>query len=338
MGSIRALVHLGPMKTGTSAFAAHLSRRAEAGTLPQHVIYPTGDLWFPSRGHIVKHHDLIELARAPLRRDSGERRRITTVTPTEIRARFDAQAAEARRRGGDVVVVMVCEIADQRAMPALADILAEYFDLVDFVIVAREQSSALRSLFAQQIRMWNRSEVDSLDPHGFVNKHVKQGSYNYATLWDKWNPAPGAPYSMHFVPYRDGGKGTDDLSQDVFSAVGLGPFPHDPDTLTGDRIHSTFSERAMARLASIKRWANRLRVVPGAKAIAERVFVAALKAAHHEANNSTSFQSWSFTAVERASIRAAYRQSNEQFRSKLGKIAREARWKSWFDHVLGDAV
>ena len=188
MGKVRALVHLGPMKTGTSAFAAHLSHRLGAGTLPAHIIYPADDLWFPARGGIVKHHDLVEVAPAPMN-ETGERLRKTEVTPEMVLERFALMAAEAKRRKGDVLVVMVCEIADQRATPELGRILRQYFDQVDFVIVVRDQPSALRSLLGQQIRMWNRKYVDTLDARVFTRRHATRGSYDYARLWDKWAPA-----------------------------------------------------------------------------------------------------------------------------------------------------
>jgi len=334
MSKIRLLVHLGPMKTGTSAFAAHLSRRASAGTLPSSVIYPTGDLWFTPRGGIVKHHDLVEIAVAPLN-VTGERRRNTEATPELLRERFSAIAAEASGRGGDVHVVMVCEIADQRATPELGKVLREYFDTVDFVIVARDQASAVRSLLGQQIRMWNRTDVVTLNSDDFASKHAALGSYDYSRLWDKWNVG-SKDYTVHFVPYRDGA-GTDDLSQDIFTAVGFGDFPHSPDLLGGERIHSTFSHRWMSILAAIKRWGLRLAAIPGALALGRWAFDVVVRQAHAEIerNSMRPRGTWTLSAAERSFIREVYRESNQQFRDKLGTAATNARWTEWFAYTLG---
>ena len=334
MSKVRLLVHLGPMKTGTSAFAAHLSRRASAGTLPQSVIYPTGDLWFSARGEIVKHHDLVEVAPAPLHVE-GERRRNTEATPELLRERFAAIAAEAASRGGEVKVVMVCEIADQRATPQLGAVLREYFDTVDFVIVAREQISAVRSLLGQQIRMWNRTDVDTLDSEDFTRKHAQRGSYDYSRLWDKWNTA-SQDFTIHFVPYRDGA-GADDLSQDVFTAVGFGEFPHSPDLLNGARIHSTFSRVRMRDLAAIKRWGRRLAAIPGARALSRWAFNSVVRQAHAEIsrNSSRTRDTWTLSSAEQSFIREQYQDSNNQFRLKLGADAANARWTDWFSRTLG---
>lgn len=337
MSKVRLLVHLGPMKTGTSSFAYHFSRLASAGKLPQSVIYPIGDLWFPARGEIVKHHDLVELAAAPLNA-SGERRRNTVATPALIRSRLSAIVAEATSREGDVRVVMVCEIGDQRATPKLGKILREYFDTVDFVIVARDQSSAIRSLLAQQIRMWDRTDVTALDSEAFTRKHAARGSYDYARLWDKWNTG-SKDYSVHFVPYRSG-VGPTDLSQDVFSAVGFGEFPRSPELKTEERIHSTFSPKRMNDLATIKRWALRLTFIPGARAASRWLFHVVVRRAHAEIkrNSMRPSDTWSLSPAERDFVAEKYRSSNEQFREKLGAEGGNARWTEWFAQTIGPAT
>ena len=336
MPKVRLLVHLGPMKTGTSAFAYHLSRRASAGTLPPSLIYPRGDLWFPARGEIVKHHDLVEVAPAPLN-GAGERRRSTEATPRLLRERFSAIAAEAATRGGDVRVVMVCEIGDQRATPKLAKVLREYFDTVDFVIVARDQPSAIRSLLGQQIRMWDRTDVNALDSENFTRKHASRGSYDYARLWDKWN-TDSEDYAVHFVPYRSGG-GADDLSQDIFSAVGFGDFPHSPDLVNGTQIHSTFSHKRMRDLAAIKHWALRLALIPGARALNRWLFDLVVRRAHAEIkrNSTRPSNTWTLSLSERNFVNAEYRKSNDRFRHQLGAEGKNARWAEWFGQTLGPA-
>jgi len=325
------------MKTGTSSFAFHFSRLASAGTLPQSVIYPTGNLWFPARGEIVKHHDLVELAAAPVKA-SGERRRGTVATPARIRRRLSAIVTEARARGGDVRVVMVCEIGDQRATPKLGKVLREYFDTVDFVIVARDQPSAIRSLLAQQIRMWDRTGVTALDSEAFTRKHAARGSYDYARLWDKWNTGSN-DYAVHFVPYRSG-VGTADLSQDIFDSVGFGDFPHSPDLVNGERIHSTFSHKRMNDLATIKRWAHRLSVIPGAREVFRWFFAFVVRRAHDELkrNSMQPQDSWMLSPRERSFIMKEYRQSNIHFREKLSAEGESAQWTEWFAQSLGPAT
>jgi len=334
MSKVRLLVHLGPMKTGTSSFAYHFSRLASAGTLPQSVIYPTEDLWFPARGEIVKHHDLVEIAVAPLN-VAGERRRNTDATPALIRERLSAVVAEAASRGGDVRVVMVCEIGDQRATPKLGKVLREYFDTVDFVIVVRDQPSAIRSLLAQQIRMWDRTDVTDLDSEDFTRKHAARGSYDYSRLWDKWNTG-SKDYTVHFVPYRSG-LGSNDLSQDIFSAAGFGDFPNSPDLNNGERIHSTFSHKRMRDLATIKRWALRLAAIPGTRPLIRSVFDFVVRRAHAELkrNSMNPGDTWMLSSAESSFIVEKYRKSNKQFRDKLGAEGEKPRWTEWFAQTLG---
>lgn len=335
MSSTRVIVHLGPMKTGTSAFAAHLSRRADDNDLPANIIYPTGDLWFPRAGSITKHHDLVELAPAPPA-NATERRRETSVTPALIRAKFADIASEAKSRKGDITVVMVCEIADQRAMPALGTVLREFFDRVDFVIVAREQSSALRSLMGQQIRMWKRREVLSTNPRDYMAKQVRKGSYDYSMLWDKWQTG-SRDSTVHFVPYRDG-SGTDDLSQDIFSAVGAGKFPHSDAVLNGERIHGNFTAVGMRQLALIKRMAHLFRAIPGVDSFGKYVFDRLVGRLHAEVQRGevTRDRTWRFSPQDEAACRDAYRDSNLRFQASLGSVASDKQWETWFARALGD--
>ena len=43
----RALVHLGPVKTGTTALSRYFTLTNKFGLTPKSIIYPAGDLWFP---------------------------------------------------------------------------------------------------------------------------------------------------------------------------------------------------------------------------------------------------------------------------------------------------
>jgi hypothetical protein len=323
------------MKTGTSAFAAHLSHRADHGDLPDSLIYPSGDLWFPRAGSITKHHDLVELAPMPPA-NALERRRETSATPELIREKLAAIAAEAHSRKGSVTVVMVCEIADQKATPELGSVLREYFDRVDFVIVAREQSSALRSLMGQQIRMWKRREILSTDPDQYLLKQRRLGSYDYAALWQKWNISTG-DFAIHFVPYRDG-SGTDDLSQDIFDSVGAGTFPHSDTVLNGERIHGNFTAEGMRQLTAVKRIAHNLRAIPGADALGKYLFGRIVARLHAEVQRGevSRERTWRFSPADEAACRESYRESNIAFRTALGAEAKKAQWVAWFDRALGE--
>jgi hypothetical protein len=323
------------MKTGTSAFAAHLSHRADHGDLPESMIYPTGDLWFPRAGSITKHHDLVELAPMPPR-NALERRRETSATPALIRENLVAIAEEAKKRSGSTTVVMVCEIADQKATPELGAVLREYFDRVDFVIVVREQASALRSLMGQQIRMWKRREILSTDPEKYVLKQRGLGSYDYAELWHKWS-TPNSNYVMHFVPYRDG-SGTDDLSQDIFDAVGAGTFPHSEAVLNGERIHGNFTAEGMRKLTAVKRIAHNFRGIPGVDALGKYLFGRIMGRLHAEVQRGevSRDSTWRFSPDDEDACRALYRESNLEFRTMLGATAKEPRWVAWFAKALGE--
>ena len=334
MASTRVIVHVGPMKTGTSAFAAHLWRTAVDGDLPGDIIYPMNDLWFPANATIVKHHDLVEIA--PLiSRTSSEAPRNTPNTATFVDAKLAEIAAAARQRGGDVTVIMVCEIGDQLAEPAtLGTRLAELFDRVDIVLVAREQAGAIPSLLGQQLRMWNRKKVTSLRISSFLRYHRERKAYDYDFLWDRWS-IPNAPYMLHVVPYRSSLAQSEDLNQCIFDELGLGVFPHHPEILGSARVHPTFSSLGMHLLVVAKKLDRVIGWFPVGSRLAKYVFDRVVGFCLAESRrNVESFTAWKLPNSERAKVLEAYRTSNESFRVKLGPLAHKPEWTAWFERVL----
>lgn len=334
MGSTRIVVHVGPMKTGTSAFAAGLWRAVEQGNLAAHIMYPAQELWFPANGEIVKHHDLVEIAPL-LSREHGEGPRNTPNGAESVLAKLREIAAAARAKQGDVTVVMVCEIGDQVAEPStLGAHLAELFDRVDIVLVAREQAGAIPSLLGQQLRMWNRKNVTSLRITSFLRYHRERNAYAYDYLWDRWSFAD-APYTLHVVPYRSSLAQSENLNQCIFDELGLGPYPQNPRDVGNARIHPTFSSVGIHLLVVAKKLDRVIGWFPAGARLAKYVFDRFIGYCHAESRrNVESFTAWRLPTSERAKVVEAYRSSNESFRAKLGPLANRPEWAAWFEKVL----
>ena len=60
MSKPKVVIHIGPMKTGTTALGYYFSTATVQGALPNNVLYPTDDLWFPPAGNITKHSALFD--------------------------------------------------------------------------------------------------------------------------------------------------------------------------------------------------------------------------------------------------------------------------------------
>lgn len=334
MGSTRIVVHLGPMKTGTSAFAAHLWQTASEGQLPANIIYPMKELWFPANGAIGKHHDLVEIA--PLiSQVNAEAPRNTPNNAAAVNEKLREIAATARKGKGDVTVIMVCEIGDQLAEPiTLGTRLAELFDRVDFVLVAREQAGAIPSLLGQQLRMWNRKKVTSLRISSFLRYHRERNAYDYAYLWDRW-ALENAPYTLHVVPYRSSLAQSEDLNQCIFDELGLGRYPHHSEISGSARIHPTFSSLGMHLLVVAKKLGTVIGWFPLGARLSKYVFDRVIGFCHAESRrNVEGFTAWKLPVSERAKVIEAYRSSNEAFRAKLGSLAQKPEWTAWFEKVL----
>ena len=61
----RAVIHLGPVKTGTTALSQYLTALVRAGEMPPHIVYPVDDLWFGESGDIVRQRRRLEILMEP---------------------------------------------------------------------------------------------------------------------------------------------------------------------------------------------------------------------------------------------------------------------------------
>jgi hypothetical protein len=93
MATTRVVVHVGPVKTGTTALGVYFSAAHAGRLLPPDVIHPVGDLWFPASGEITKHLQLAEFLYPERRHNSGRRTQIQapdSVAQAEWRSLFKA--------------------------------------------------------------------------------------------------------------------------------------------------------------------------------------------------------------------------------------------------------
>ncbi len=323
-----AVIHIGPMKSGTSALARYLTVAQAQGLLPADVIYPIGPLWFDRTQNIVKQE--LEL----LKIGSAARSDFADAALSGIYGEVDAALAAVgdATRTANATALFVCESAGKAtSLRALESWFTPYFDRVTFVTVARRQEYAMPSIIAQRVKEWSRPETSLHVADYLASEQGFVRTLDYAAMAQRWD-RPGQPLLV--MPYLEGEQGSMESVARFFRFMGLGE-PPAVRGIEGKRIHPTFSRDGLEALASIKRRSRALSWVPGYSARAEASFHLLWKKFHSAAATSgiepsgRKFVPFSLSERDREIVRLHFAESNQRFLETVDRTGMETEWSRW---------
>ena len=333
MATTRVIVHVGPMKTGTSAIGAYFSAAHEAGILPSDVIYPLGDLWFPVSGSITKHHQLVDYLFPEGRNTPGRKTQIQT--PDNVARKVgDVAAHLAKGRGPRGTAVFVSEALIGRAdLERLVELLNTAFDEVVFVLAVRSPAEAAQSRLVHRIKSWLSDQAD-FDLYGMLKLRKGSIGYDYRRMLSQLQELPIDDFVLlpYFEDESDGYAVVDRFMKIVTGKSAI--------RLEGDfgsrRIHPSLPLVSLKRLIALKKLKPYLERVPFLSKIIHSLFLRILDAdrfkvmqAGFNARSSDSGD-WVLSAAERAQILALYGNLGDDLRKALGPQSTQAEWRSWF--------
>ncbi|MDO9590942.1 MAG: hypothetical protein Q7J04_07360 [Microcella sp.] len=318
----RAVIHLGPIKSGTTALSRYLTTAAGDRTLPDTVLFPMGDLWFGRTGAIVRQRAELE-------------RLIDRDADAELTSALSRIGDQLRSRGGDhAAAIFVIETGGARLDPQRTTAaFAPHVDEVVYVVMARPQTTAVTSIVAQRAKMWD-GERASLDPR----QHLDRGDLDirwldYDALMTKWMPTAGE-HRLVMLPFLEGDQGTYRAIQRLFHALELGSAPA-ARGIEGRRIHPTFSREGMQSLVELKNRAHRWRRLPGAASRLEAQFREAITAYHAAAigggvdPSGRPYRPWRLDDGDRSWVAERFRAANERFLARVDRTDLEQEWADW---------
>ncbi len=324
---LRAVVHIGPMKSGTTALAISLIESTKNGRLPEGFVYPVADMWWDEGNPVAKHHSITSLGMVGLRDRDLER---TVAARREIvTERLDNLAAVLRSRGdGRHSVMFIAEGASNRVDPeVLTDALLGWFDEVVYCLVARGQVAGIESSLSHAVRKSVSSTASSARPPVNVEA-VRSRRFDYARIVARWGDLERA--RLVVVPFLERDIATYALFDRLFTAVGLPLAPRE-EAVDGQRLHSAISagaERQLRFLAALHRrlawqpvWSARV------QAQFARVNAEALQRSKHP---DSAHRRARLGAREADLVRRQFLQSNAELRAYLGETARDPDWVEWF--------
>jgi hypothetical protein len=319
------------MKTGTTALASFLTKSARAGHLPEDMVYPVDDQWWPKEGAIHKHQVLVAIGGMNPARVGGRRR--TLKEPEEVMDRLRQLVEDQRASAAERVnFFFVCEGAENYLdAELLARNLHSIFDEVAFVIVTRDQVQSVASRLSHGIKVLDVEMVSPSRVVRYARQNLSRGRFDFGRFVERWNSL-GA--ELVVVPYFEDDIGTYDLIDRVLDACAITPPPRE-DGIEGRRIHPALTPRALWVLWFYKSIHTRARSTR-LRAWALRSYEASkLRSQREVMELSSAARPWRPSDRQAREIREIYRESNEKFALWLGDRRTETEWQRWFASLRG---
>jgi hypothetical protein len=334
----RAVIHLGPVKTGTTALSQYLTALHHTGTMPAHVIYPVGELWFGDDDAIVRQRRRLEILMEPHVHDFSDLP-VAMKPDSEMNLTLAAIARTARESTEPVVTaVFIAETGLPRFNPRIIDpYFRAHFDEVQYVFMARRQDKLVTSIVAQHMKMWERRWT-TLNPRIELAKAFRLRDFaalDYASQYLRWTEAVGAD-NVIAIPYLEGEQGSFGAIDRFFEFVGLGAAPR-VDGIEGRRIHPTFSAAGMNRLNYIKsvaRWTWWF--TPFRKRL-NAAWAGSIRNFHERAidgapdPDGTPFSPWSLSETDQRWVMRRFQDSNRALRAR--QTGHSEVWDTWLSRV-----
>jgi hypothetical protein len=259
MATTRVVVHIGPMKTGTTALGAYFSAAQQSGVLPSGVVYPLGDLWFPASGNITKHGQLADFLYPEGRHNSGRKTQIRT--PDDVAAKLrDVATFLATKNGPRATAVFISETLEGRPnVESLVELLAATFDEVVLVLAVRSPVEAAQSLLVHKIKDWRLDHVD-FDLFGMLKNSDGSLSYDYQRMISRFRKLSISEFVL--IPYFEEESDGYAVVDRFMHVVTGNPAPRLDGDFGSRRIHPSLPLSSLKRLVALKKLNRRFGRLP----------------------------------------------------------------------------
>jgi hypothetical protein len=329
---LRVVVHIGPIKTGSTAFTEQMKASQKRGDLGETIIYALPrKVSLLNGSQVIIPEQIRHLApKLAWNRQSGESRVVSKVSQhvSGARAYLDHLTNDLRAWvKSDTTVFTVEEALSRRSHPGnLTSELLARFDAVDYVFVARSQQFVVPSAISQRLKA--SSHPSAWDPRvsNFLSNENLSSQFDFASILERW--ASSDPrVRVIAVPFLESDRGTQKLFYRILSAVGVGAELGGP---VKRKINVTPSRFEIAAIGLYKRVTfrySRNRFRRGRYPFRPYDFARLAFALVAWVIRSPR---WTVTPTEQQSIVDFYQLSNLRFREKLGDQAQSAEWTKWF--------
>lgn len=332
--TLRAVVHIGPIKTGSSAANKLMIALRDKKSLPAGLIYPGVRIIEMPDGKLVrvKSRDIRFLSPAlAWDRETGEKKTKFNDTQRMLAfAKFDRYleviTAEARVAGKDATILIIQEVLARLPEPKeVVKNLLRHFDRVDLFFVARRQRFIVPSAITQRVKQAYFPKVQSASVDDFLDNPNLKKQFNYDEIYANWNVG-GEKVSVTPVPFLESDRGTDRLFRRIAKAMGFElpiELPYIPSN------NETPNRATLLFMMWFKRNFARKKAKNGGTFYL---------GSYWPIMNTVRFITrlwrsprWVFQKEDLENIEKAYLQNNAVFKKQLKKLASNPEWEEWFE-------
>jgi len=331
---LRAVVHIGPVKTGSTAFTRQMKTSQERGELGESIVYALPrEVHRHGESHLVLPEHMRHLApKLEWVRQSGEvhsaARYAREAVVDRVSTYLDDLTAEIRLSAkSDTTVFFVEEALSRRPGPGHLPLeLLARFDTVDFVLVARAQQFIVPSAISQRIK--TGTYPGAWDPRvsAFLSNENLSSQFDYANIIDRWVTSDSR-VRFTVVPFLESDRGTQNLFHRILANVGVRANLGEP---VKSEVNVTPTRFEIASIGFFKKAAfrgSRNRIPRDSLQLRAFNFAKSAFALFARLIRSPR---WTVTPAEQIHIVDFYKAANMRFREKLGQQAKSAEWTEWF--------
>lgn len=319
---VRAVVDIGPMKTGTTSLARYLLFALRQEVLPEDTLFPVNELWFDSSRHTV------ELAQLdPVNVNSPERE----VRRDNVRRALDNVATVARDRfGARATAVLVGETMGMHRDPDWAyEEFTSRFDEVTFVINARRQDAAISSIITQRIKSSQDATWSlSLDDH-LESAPRTVDFFDYSRMLREWAP-PSDASRLEVFPVFESDTDPYRTIRNFLTVAGLGE-PARIAQFEKARFNRSPDGPRMQEMSKLKRKAAKA----GADSKRGQKYLERVTALREESASDSTAKPWRLPAHDRLRVLETLSESNSALIERgLTDVRLAAEWQRWNETLL----
>lgn len=319
---MRAVVDIGPMKTGTTSLARYLLFALRQDALPKDTLFPVKELWFEASRHTV------ELAQLdPVNVVSPER----VARRETVRRALDNVVAVARDRCGTHASVVF--VGETMGMHRDADWAYEEFtsrfDEVTFVINARRQDAAISSIITQRIKStqdgaWSLSLEDHLEAAPRTIDF-----FDYSRILSEWAP-PSDAARLEVFPVFEADSDPYRTIRNFLTVTGLGE-PSSIAQFEKARFNRSPDGARMQEMSGLKRKVAKI----GADSRRGQKYLEQVRQLREESASDHTARPWRLPASDRLRVLEQLSESNSALIERgLADPRLVAEWQQWSDALV----
>lgn len=333
---LRAVVHIGPIKTGSTAFSAQMVASQDRGDLGSHLVYALPRAVRRNDKDVIVTPEQIRylLPKLEWSRQSAEltERSKSNMTSNVYRDRvrdyLDSLVADLRTLGApQVTVFFVEETLSRLSHPEqLTAELLERFDQVDYFFVARAQQFIVPSAISQRVKMRSYPKIWDARVDSYLANENLANQFDYSQIMQRWTPT-STRARLFCVPFLETDRGTQNLFHRILDTVGVTAELGEP---VRRKVNVTPSRFEISALSMYKRltypWSRDGLPVGSRK---RKLYESAARLFTKVAGIIKSPR-WEISASDRAQIIEHYVAGNERFATMLGANSQSTEWRQWF--------